>query len=80
MPNSEWSAMFTGSVENLDQRGKEAGRQLDRIISNKNVDNDVIQLLHSLHFNSRFQLILIKRLLIELDDMADDVKRLKAKK
>jgi hypothetical protein len=72
----EWSTMFEGSIESLDQRNKEANKHLEAVISNRDVPSDAMVLLSDLHYVNRFQLLLIKRLLIELDDVVFDFKQL----
>lgn len=74
-----FSDMFTGSMDSLDDRTAQSGQKLDRIIKNANVPADVVQMMHDLHFINRYQQLVLKRLLIELDDMSYDVKRLQSR-
>jgi SHS2 domain-containing protein len=75
---ADWSDMFTGSIERLDDRTRKTNEYLERIIPNRDVDRDVVQMLQELHFTNAFQMILIKRLMLELDDMSYDIKTLQS--
>lgn len=71
------SDAFTGRLENLDQLTVLARENIDK--TNVMDTFDVHVAMNDLYFLCRHQILLIKALLIELDDISFDLKQLQSK-